>query len=79
LISEWIQTIENGYECRDIEKSEGFADPRLQAPMQVDTPAMERVKARKNDLRTGLRGVRGLPTIRTEDIERQHRKEKYLR
>jgi hypothetical protein len=47
--------------------------------MEVDTPASERIEARKDDLRTGLRGVRSLPTIRMEDIERPHRKEKYLR
>jgi hypothetical protein len=47
--------------------------------MEVDTPATERIEARKDDLRTGFRGVRSLPTIRMEDIERPHRKEKYLR
>jgi hypothetical protein len=47
--------------------------------MEVDTPATERIEARKDDLRTGLRDVRRLPTIRMEDIERPHRKEKYLR
>jgi hypothetical protein len=47
--------------------------------MEADTPAMERIEARKNDLRTGPRGVRRLPTIRMEDIERPHRKEQYLR
>jgi hypothetical protein len=47
--------------------------------MEVDTPATERIEAIKDDLRTGLRGVRSIPTIRMEDIERQYRKEKYLR
>jgi hypothetical protein len=47
--------------------------------MEKDTPATERIEARKDDLRTRPRGVRNLPTIRMEDIERQHRKEKYLR
>jgi hypothetical protein len=47
--------------------------------MEVDTPATERIEARKDDLRTGPRGVRSLPTIGMEDIERPHRKEKYLR
>jgi hypothetical protein len=47
--------------------------------MEVDTPATERIEGRKDDLRTGPRGVRSLPTIRMEDIERPHRKEKYLR
>jgi hypothetical protein len=42
--------------------------------MEVDTPATERIEARKDDLRTGLRSVRSLPTIRMEDIERPHRK-----
>jgi hypothetical protein len=46
---------------------------------EVDTPARERIEVRKDDLRTGLRGFRSLPTIRMEDIERPHRKEKYLR
>jgi hypothetical protein len=79
LISEGIQKIENEYECRDIEKSERSAGPRFQAPMEVDTPATERIEARKNGLRTGLRRVRSPPTIRMEDIERPHRKEQYLR
>jgi hypothetical protein len=47
--------------------------------MEVDTPATERIKARKHELRTGPRGVRSLPTIRMEDIERPHRKEKHMR
>jgi hypothetical protein len=47
--------------------------------MEVDTPATERIEARNDDLLTGLRGVRSLPTIRMEDIERPHRKQKYLR
>jgi hypothetical protein len=47
--------------------------------MEMDTPARERIEARKDDLRTGPRGLRSLPTIRMEDIERPHRKEKYLR
>jgi hypothetical protein len=47
--------------------------------MEVDTPATERIEMRKDDLRTGLGGVRRLPTIRMEDIERPHRKDKYLR
>jgi hypothetical protein len=47
--------------------------------MEVDTPATKRIEAGKNDLQTGPRGVRSLPTIRIEDIERPHRKEKYLR
>jgi hypothetical protein len=47
--------------------------------MEVDTPATERIEARKDDLRTWPRGIRSLPTIRMEDIERPHRKEKYLR
>jgi hypothetical protein len=47
--------------------------------MEVDTPATERIKRRKDDLRTGPRGVRSLPTIRMEDIERLHRKQNYLR
>jgi hypothetical protein len=47
--------------------------------MEVDMPATERIEGRKNDLRTGPRGVRSLPAIRMEDIERPHRKEKYLR
>jgi hypothetical protein len=79
LVSERIQTIENGYECRDIETIERFVGPRFKAPMEVDTPATERTEGRKDDLRTGPRGVRTLPTIRMEDIERPHRKEKYLR
>jgi hypothetical protein len=47
--------------------------------MEVDTPAGERIEVRKDDLRTGPRGVRSLPTISMDDIERPHRKEKYLR
>jgi hypothetical protein len=47
--------------------------------MEVERPATERIEARKDDLRTGLRGVPSLPTIRMEDIERPHRKEKDLR
>jgi hypothetical protein len=47
--------------------------------MEVDTPATERIEARKDDLRMGPRGIRSLPTIRMEDIERPHIKEKYLR
>jgi hypothetical protein len=47
--------------------------------MELDTPATDRIEARKDDLRTGPRGVRSLPTIRMVDIERPHRKEKYLR
>jgi hypothetical protein len=47
--------------------------------IEVDTPATERIEARKDDLRTGLRGVWSLPMIRMEDIERPHRKEKHLR
>jgi hypothetical protein len=47
--------------------------------MEVDTPATERIEARKNGCRTGLRVVRSLPTIRMEDIERPHRKENHLR
>jgi hypothetical protein len=68
-------------ECRDTEKCERFAGPRFQAPMEIeaDRPATERIEGRKDDLRTGLRGVRSLPTIRMEDIERRHRKEKHLR
>jgi hypothetical protein len=44
--------------------------------MEVERPATERIEGRKDDLRTGPRGVRSLPTIRMEDIERPHRKEK---
>jgi hypothetical protein len=47
--------------------------------IEVDTLATERIKERKDDLWTGPRGVRSLPTIRMEDIERPHRKKKYLR
>jgi hypothetical protein len=47
--------------------------------MAMDTPATERIEARKDGLRTGLSGVRSLRTIRMEDIERPYRKEKYLR
>jgi hypothetical protein len=47
--------------------------------MEVDTPATERIEGRKDELRTRPRGVLSLPTIRMEDIERPHRKEKYLR
>jgi hypothetical protein len=47
--------------------------------MEIDTPARERIEGRKDDLRTRPRGVRSLPTIRMEDIERPHRKEIYLR
>jgi hypothetical protein len=47
--------------------------------MEVDTPATKRKDVRKDDLRTGLRGVQSLPAIRMEDIERPHRKEQYLR
>jgi hypothetical protein len=47
--------------------------------MEVERPATERIEARKDDLRTALRRIRSLPTIRMEDIERPHRKEKYLR
>jgi hypothetical protein len=47
--------------------------------MEVDTLATKRIEVRKNDLRTGPRCVRSLPTIRMEDIERPHRKEKDLR
>jgi hypothetical protein len=47
--------------------------------MEVDMLARKRIEARKDDLRTGPRGVRSLPTIRMKDIERSHRKEKYLR
>jgi hypothetical protein len=42
--------------------------------MEVERPATERIEARKDDRRTGPRGVRSLPTIRMEDIERPHRK-----
>jgi hypothetical protein len=47
--------------------------------IEVDRPATKRIETRKDDLRTGPRGVRSLPTIRMEDIERSHRKEQYLR
>jgi hypothetical protein len=47
--------------------------------MEADTPATERIEATKDDLRTEPRGVRSLPTIRMEDIERPHRKDNYLR
>jgi hypothetical protein len=47
--------------------------------MEVDTPASERIEAKKDGLRTGPRGVRSLPMIRMEDVERPHRKENYLR
>jgi hypothetical protein len=47
--------------------------------IEADTPARESIEVRKYDLRTRPRGVRSLPTIRIEDIERSHRKEKYLR
>jgi hypothetical protein len=44
--------------------------------IEVDTPATERIEARKDGLRTRPRGARSLPTIRMKDIERPHRKEK---
>jgi hypothetical protein len=47
--------------------------------MEVDILSMERIEARMDDLRTGPRDIRSLPTIRMEGIERSHRKEKYLR
>jgi hypothetical protein len=47
--------------------------------MEVDTPATERIEGRKDDFRTGPRGIRGLPKTIMEDIVRSHRKEKYLR
>jgi hypothetical protein len=47
--------------------------------MEMDTPATARIEAKNDDFRTGPRGVGSLPTIRMEDIERPHRKEKYLR
>jgi hypothetical protein len=47
--------------------------------IEVDTPATEKIEARKDDLRTGPKGVRSLPTIRMEDTERPHRKENHLR
>jgi hypothetical protein len=47
--------------------------------MEVDTPATERIEARKDDLRTGPRVVRSLLAIRMEDTERPHRRENHLR
>jgi hypothetical protein len=47
--------------------------------MEVERPATKKIEARKDDLRTGPRGVRSLPTIRMEAIERPHRKKKHLR
>jgi hypothetical protein len=47
--------------------------------MEVEKLAMERIEMRTEDLRTGPRGVRSPLTIRMEEIERPHRKEKYLR
>jgi hypothetical protein len=47
--------------------------------MEVEMPARKRIGVRKDDLRTRSRCVGNLPTIRMEDIERLHRKEKYLR
>jgi hypothetical protein len=47
--------------------------------MEVDRPARERREVRKHDLRRRPRCVRNLPTIRMEDIEISHRKQKYLR
>jgi hypothetical protein len=47
--------------------------------MEVDTPVTERIEPRKDDLRTGPRGVRSLPMIRMEDIDKSDRKEKHLR
>jgi hypothetical protein len=47
--------------------------------MEVDTLARERIEVRKDDLRTRPSCDRNLPTIRMDDIERSHRKEKYLR
>jgi hypothetical protein len=42
--------------------------------MEVERAARERIEVGKKDLRTRPRGVRNLPTIRMEDIERLHRK-----
>jgi hypothetical protein len=47
--------------------------------MEVERPATKRIERRRDDLRTRPRDVRGLPTMRMEDIERPHRKEQYLR
>jgi hypothetical protein len=47
--------------------------------MEKDRPAMKRIEGRTDDLRMGPRGVWSFPTIRMEDIERPHRKEKYMR
>jgi hypothetical protein len=42
--------------------------------MEIDALATERIEVRKDDLQTRPRGVRSIPTIRMEDIERPHRK-----
>jgi hypothetical protein len=62
---------------RHTETIERFVGPRFQVSIEieVDTPATERIEGRKDDLRTGPRGVRSFPTIRMEDIERPHRNE----
>jgi hypothetical protein len=79
LISECYQKIENGGESRNIEKSEEAVRPRFRVPIEAEGLGMERVETRTEDLRTRARGVRSPLTIIMEDIERPHRKEKYLR
>jgi hypothetical protein len=79
LISECYQKIENGDESGDIEKRERSFGSRFQAPIEVDSPVMERIERRTVDLRRETRGVWKPPAIRMEDIERPHRYQKYLK
>jgi hypothetical protein len=81
LISEWFHKIENRVESRDIGKSERSGSPRFRAPIEIEVEklAMEKIERRTDGLRTGARGVRSLLTIRMEEIEKPHRKEKHLR
>jgi hypothetical protein len=69
----------NRDESRDIEKSERSVGTRLQALVQKEALAMERIEPKTENLRTWVRGLRSPLTIRMEEIERRHRKEKYLR
>jgi hypothetical protein len=79
LISEIFQNIENGDECRDIEKRERSVGPRFEALLEVEMLAMEGIERRMDDLRREARGVGKCLTIRLEDMETPHRKQNDLR
>jgi hypothetical protein len=69
-----IQKTEIEHECSDNKHPEGSDGAKCESLIDGETMAIERRERMAEDLPRGARAGRKLVTIRSEDIEQNHRK-----